>query len=100
MQVEFKSEMEEMLCRLYKIFLHFVEGLSLYSTQVATALILFDVVLAMLQSIGTKYETKKLIVISSLMILLKKLKIFFTMPIKQLKVKMPIKQLKVNCDND
>ena len=47
-----------------------------YITQVATALILFDVVRAMQLSIGTKYETKKLIAILSLMILLKELIIF------------------------
>ena len=41
-----------------------MESLSLYNTQVATVLILFDVVLAMLLSIRTKYEIKKLIVIS------------------------------------
>ena len=43
-----------------------MEGLSQYSTQVATVLILFDVVLAMLLSMGNKYETKKLIVASSI----------------------------------
>ena len=44
-----------------------------YITQVVTALILFDVVRAMELSISTKYETKKLIAILSLMILLKEL---------------------------
>ena len=53
-----------------------MEDLSLYSTQVATVLILFDVVLAMLLSTRTKYETKKLIVTSSLMILFKELILF------------------------
>ena len=52
-------------------------GLSLYSTQIATVLILFDAVLAILLSIGTKYETKKKhVATSSLMILLKEIIIF------------------------
>ena len=45
-------------CYVYLIFLYFREDLSLYSTQVATVLTLFDVVLAMLLSVPTKYETK------------------------------------------
>ena len=49
----------------YQIFLNFMKGLSL---QVATVVILLDAVLAMLLSIGTKYETKKLIAISSLFV--------------------------------
>ena len=62
---------------VYQILLRFMEGLSLYNTQAATVLILFDVVLAMLLSIRTKYETqKKGIATSSLMILLKELKDF------------------------
>ena len=48
-----------------------MEGLSLCTTKVATGLILFDVVLAMLLSLRTKYETKNLIAISSLMTPLK-----------------------------
>ena len=52
------------------------QGLSLHSMQVATVLVLCDV-LAMLLSIRTKYETKKrLIAISSLMVLFKELVIF------------------------
>ena len=47
-----------------------------YSTQVASVPILLDAVVAMLLSIRSKYETKKLIAISSLMILLQQLIIF------------------------
>ena len=66
-----------MKCYKHQIFLNLMEDLSLHSMQVTTVSILFDVVLAMLQSIRSKYETKKkLIAISSLMILLKELIIF------------------------
>ena len=60
-----------MLRNLYEIFLNCMEGLSICSTQVAAVLILFDDVLAMSLSISTKYEKKKVIATSSLMILLK-----------------------------
>ena len=60
-------------CYVYPIFLNLTYHCS---TQVATILIFFDVVLATLLSICTKYETKKLIAISSLMILLIELAIF------------------------
>ena len=58
---------------MYQIFLNFMKDLTLCTTQVATVLILFDVVLVMWLSISTKYETKELIAILSSMILLKKL---------------------------
>ena len=52
-----------------------MEDLSPYGTQVATVLTLFEVALDMLRSIRTKNKTKKLIAISSSMILLKELTI-------------------------
>ena len=59
---------------VYQIFLNFMEDLSPHRTQVATVLIIFDVVLAMLLSIRSALDTKiKLTATSSFMILLKEL---------------------------